>query len=528
MTLRIGIDVGGTNTDAVAIDGTEVVAACKFPTTANVLGGVARALRHIVAETGTDRVHSVVIGTTHFVNAVTEATRLTPVIAIRLATPPQPLPPFTDWPDRLRDLALGEVHVLPGGHQFTGEPLNDLDLPGVRAVTERAADAGHRDYVVSSVFSPINAGAELAARDVILDVCPDARVTLSHRLGRIGLLERENAALLNGALRPLAAHVTDGFARALHEVGLDAPLYLSQNDGTVMNLETAREFPILTAASGPTNSMRGAALESGRDDCVVVDVGGTTTDIGLLRAGFPRESSLAVDLGGVRTNFRMPDVISLGIGGGSLVRGVPGAVTIGPDSVGYEIDRRALVFGGRELTLTDVVVAAGLADIGDAALVAHLDPVLVQDVLDRVTATVAEHVDRAKLEPGDVPVVVVGGGGVLLGDRLPGASVVLRPSNAAVANAIGAATATVGGEVDRVYSLAGSSREEALRLAREDAFERAVAAGAIAATVRIVDEEDVPLAHLPDGTATRIRVRAVGDSMVTDATGDKETARATA
>ncbi|MGH3587737.1 MAG: hydantoinase/oxoprolinase family protein, partial [Pseudonocardia sp.] len=419
MTLRIGIDVGGTNTDVVAIEGTEVVASGKFATTADVFGGVARALRHVVAQVDTDRVHSVVIGTTHFVNAVTEARRLSPVIAIRLATPSQPLPPFVDWPDRLRAVAEGEVHVLAGGHQFTGQPMNVPDLDGVRVVVTRAAAAGHRDFVVSSVFSPVIADGELAVRDLVLDVCPDARVTMSHQLGRIGLLERENAALLNGALRPLAVQVVDGFVAALHDVGLDVPLYLSQNDGTVMNLEIAREFPITTIASGPTNSMRGAALESGETDCAVIDVGGTTTDVGLLRAGFPRESSLSVDLGGVRTNFRMPDVLSVGLGGGSLVRRTADGVTVGPDSVGYELTSRALVFGGRELTLTDVVVAAGLAEIGDPARVADLDPALVEDVLAHVRGTVADHIDRAKLEPGDVPVVVVGGGAVLLGDVLP-------------------------------------------------------------------------------------------------------------
>ena len=79
-------------------------------------------------------------------------------------------------------------------------------------------------------------------------------------------------------------------------------------------------------------------------DAVVLDVGGTTSDIGVLVDGFPRESSLAVDVGGVRTNFRMPDIVSIGVGGGSLVREQPdGSVTVGPDSVGYRITQEALV-----------------------------------------------------------------------------------------------------------------------------------------------------------------------------------------
>lgn len=527
MSLRIGIDVGGTNTDAVAIDGKQVVARGKFATTADVFSGVVQALHRIVQQVDPERVHSVVIGTTHFVNAITEARRLCPVVAIRLATPPQPLPPFTDWPDRLLTKCRGQTHVLRGGHQFSGEPLNDPDPDQWRATVRAAVAAGHTDFVVSSVFSPVMAGGELQVRNLILEACPDARVTMSHQLGRIGLLERENAALLNGTLRPLAVQVIDGFVAALDDVGLEAPLYLSQNDGTVMNLETAREFPIVTVASGPTNSMRGAALESGESDCVVVDVGGTTADIGLLRGGFPRESTLAVDLGGVRTNFRMPDVVSVGLGGGSIVRRTADGVTVGPDSVGYELATRAMVFGGTDLTLTDVAVAAGRADIGDKDKVAHLDVAMVDEALAVVRERVAHHIDRVKLSADDIPVVLVGGGAVLLDIDLPGASRVMRPVNADVANAIGAALANVGGEVDSVFSLVDSTRDHVIAAAREEAIDRAVGAGADRASIRVVDQEDVPLTHLPDGTATRVHVRVIGDMAVTDTADASTTKEAT-
>ena len=86
-------------------------------------------------------------------------------------------------------------------------------------------------------------------------------------------------------------------------------VYLSQNDGTLMSVDYAERYPVATFASGPTNSMRGAAFLSGLDDCAVVDIGGTTSDVGMLQHGFPREASVAVEIGGVRTNFRMPDVL---------------------------------------------------------------------------------------------------------------------------------------------------------------------------------------------------------------------------
>jgi N-methylhydantoinase A/oxoprolinase/acetone carboxylase beta subunit len=256
--------------------------------------------------------------------------------------------------------------------------------------------------------------------------------------------------------------------------------------------------------------MRGAAFLSGEGDCIVVDVGGTTSDVGALRRGFPREASVEVDVGGVRTNFRMPDVLSFGLGGGSLVRGEGDELTIGPESVGYEITHRALVFGGDTLTATDLAVAGGLCEVGDPTLVRHLDPGLVRRGLDLVRDRVAELTDRVKTSAAPLPVVVVGGGSVLLPEALEGASRLIKPDHYPVANAIGAAIAQVGGEIDRVFSLASMARDDALDQARREAVEKAVAAGADAATVEVVDVEEVPLAYLPSN-AVRVRVKAVGE-----------------
>src|SRR5262249_29950258 len=147
--------------------------------------------------------------------------------------------------------------------------------------------------------------------------------------------------------------------KALAEAGITAPLYLTQNDGTLMAADYARRFPVLTFASGPTNSMRGAAFLSGLQEALVIDIGGTTTDVGALHHGFPREAGVAIEVGGVRTNFRMPDVLSIGLGGGSLVQDGQ-TLTVGPQSVGYRLIEEGLVFGGDTLTATDVAVAAGM------------------------------------------------------------------------------------------------------------------------------------------------------------------------
>jgi len=258
--------------------------------------------------------------------------------------------------------------------------------------------------------------------------------------------------------------------------------------------------------------MRGAALLSGLDDCVVVDIGGTTADVGAVVDGFPRQATTAVDIAGVRTNFRMPDVVSIGIGGGSRVSLDSGSGRrVGPESVGYRLGEEALVFGGATLTATDVAVAAGAVELGDPSAVAHLDPELVRDAMAEMAERIGALADTMRTSSADTPLVLVGGGSVLVPDRIPGFENVVRPGDrAAVANAIGAAIAQVGGEVDRVVALEGGSREAALDEAKADAVSQAVAAGADPATVEVVDVDEVPISYLPGGV-TRIRVKAVGE-----------------
>jgi N-methylhydantoinase A/oxoprolinase/acetone carboxylase beta subunit len=510
--VRIGIDVGGTNTDAVLMDGTDVLAEVKTVTTQDVTAGIAGALRGLVRARAFSpaQIQAVMIGTTHFTNALVEARRLARTAALRLALPAtEGLPPMIDWPGRLRQAIGGHAYLCHGGHEFDGREISPLDEGEIRRAARDMAAHGVRSVAISSVFSPVNAEFEQRAANIVTSVLPGVHVSLSHEIGRVGLLERENATIVNACLRDLAEQIVDAFGSALATAGISAPLYLSQNDGTLMDVAYARRYPVATFASGPTNSMRGAAFLSGLADCAVVDIGGTTTDVGILARGFPREAATEVDIGGVRSNFRMPDVLSLGIGGGSLVR--PGTeISVGPDSVGYELQSNALVFGGNTLTATDLAVAAGLAGIGDARRIAHLDRDLVSRGLDVIAAAVAGAVDRMRTSAEPLPIVAVGGGSILIRGRLPGFGAVTRPGHYAVANAIGAAIAQVGGEVDRIFALGDATREEVLAAAKTEATGKAIAAGAEPGSVQIVEVDEVPLAYLP-GNAVRVRVKAAGD-----------------
>ena len=512
--MRIGVDVGGTNTDAVVMDGNDVVALIKSPTTEDVGGGVVAAVSDVLKQAGigTSAIESVMIGTTQFTNAFVERKRLVEVGILRLALPATTsLQPLVDWPTDLVNKVGTNVIMAHGGYEFDGREISAFRESEIAEAAKAFHKAGLNSIAISSVFAPMNQDMENKASEIILQEIPDARITLSSSIGRIGMVERENAAIMNASLMDLSQRVVGAFRSALKKLGVTAPFFISQNDGTLMTADYVEKYPVLTFASGPTNSMRGAAFLSEIKDAVVVDIGGTTTDVGVLSQGFPRESAIAVDVGGVKTNFRMPDILAIGLGGGSIVR--EKGKKVGPDSVGYKLTDKALVFGGDTLTATDIAVSGRAADIGDRAKVDGLDDAVVTTGMGQIHTMLEEAIDRVKTSATDVPVILVGGGAVLVNRSLKGASEIVAPKHAGVANAIGAAIAQVGGEVDRVFSYDEKGRDAALEGAKREAEDRAVAAGAKQGTVSIIDVEEVPLAYLPGG-AVRVRVKAVGDLAV--------------
>ncbi|MEZ4522719.1 MAG: hydantoinase/oxoprolinase family protein [Thermomicrobiales bacterium] len=520
MSLRLGIDVGGTNTDAVVLDEkARLLGSFKAPTTADVTGGIRAALHGLVErypDIDLGRISHAMLGTTHCTNAILERRNLNRVGLVRIGAPAAlAILPFAGWPEDLRNAIGGHFTVVEGGHEYDGREILPLDRDAIREAAE--SFKGEVDSLaVVSVFSPVDAAHEEAAAGILGDVLGDLPVTYSHEIGSIGILERENASILNAALVNAARNAASGFERALREHGIQAEMFISQNDGTLMALDYAMRYPILTVASGPANSIRGAAFLSGQQDAIVIDVGGTTTDIGILVNGFPRESSIEVEVGGVRTNFRMPDLLSIALGGGTRVEVDGETVQIGPESVGYRITEDALVFGGDVLTLSDVAVALGRAEFGDPEKVEHLDTAFVNKVQTWIGMRAEETIDRMKTSAEPIPVVLVGGGSVVMPSAFSGASVVHRPESFEIANAIGAAIAQCSGEVERIFSLDEHTRVEALQIARGMAKAEAVKAGADPGTVEIIDVQEVPLAYLP-GNATRIRVRAAGDLVLSPA-----------
>ena len=324
---RLGLDVGGTNTDAVIMDAADrVIAKAKVPGTADITGGIVAAIDAVLkalpgSQQGTrpGRITHVMLGTTHATNAVLERVNLRRVAVVRIGGPAtHSIRPMFSWPpDLVRAVSVGAV-IVDGGIEFDGRDLSPLDTDAIARFLGQVGEQAD-GVAVTSVFAPVSARHELLAAEVVKRELGEVHLSLSHEIGSIGLIERENATILNGALAGVARDVARAMREALTAHGLAPVTFFAQNDGTLMGLDQALRYPVLTIGSGPANSVRGAAFLTGLTDSLVADVGGTSTDVGVLTNGFPRDSSQGVEIGGVRTNFRMPDLVTIALGGGTVI-----------------------------------------------------------------------------------------------------------------------------------------------------------------------------------------------------------------
>jgi N-methylhydantoinase A/oxoprolinase/acetone carboxylase beta subunit len=254
--------------------------------------------------------------------------------------------------------------------------------------------------------------------------------------------------------------------------------------------------------------MRAGAHLSGIDDAIVVHVGGTSTVVGALVNGFPRESLLPREIAGISTSLRMPELRTLPVGAGSVVHLERDPATLGPDSVGSRMDERALVHGGDTPTLIDVAATHGR---GAEGLLRLDEPArrLLAPVMELFDDALARAIAHATTDLPLPPVVVVGPWGVVAADSIAGVGEVIRPVDAAVSSAIGAVIAPVSGWADRICPNRLEARHRGLEEARSEAIAHAVAAGADPSAVRIVGVEEEPLTHVID-PVIQIRVRAAG------------------
>lgn len=357
--MLLGIDTGGTYTDAVLYDEASrtVMATAKSPTTHHDLSiGICGAIDGVLAAgvAAASEIELVSMSTTLATNALVEGKgRAVGAVVIGFDVE------VVERAGLAEALGNDPAVFLAGGHDPHGGEAAPLDLE--RLETEvRAMDPRVEAFAVTAQFSVRNPDHELAAAELIHRVTGKP-VTLSHHLSaRLNGPKRAVTAILNARLISIIDRLVHTTEEAIAERGVDAPLMVVRGDGSLVSAAFVRERPIETILSGPAASLVGAAHLTALDDAIISDIGGTTTDIAVLTAGVPTVSPDGATVGGHQTMVSAVAMHTHGLGGDSRVRHddrAAGAVLlIGPRKViplcQLAVTDRALVHGMLDLQLT--------------------------------------------------------------------------------------------------------------------------------------------------------------------------------
>ena len=332
--MRIGIDTGGTYTDAVLYsDESGVISTAKARTRVDLSVGISEALDEILrGDISPADISLVSLSTTLATNALVEG------VGGRVALV---FIGFTEAElDRggLRD-GLGDAPVImvAGGHDSLGAEAAPLDIQTLTDTASSLAADGQVDaFAVAGQFSVRNPAHELAARDALMAL--GKPVACGHELSaKLNGPKRALTCLLNAKLIGLIAELCHAAETILAERNIDAPLMIVRGDGSLVSAAFAKNRPIETILSGPAASLLGAGHLTGADTVVVSDIGGTTTDVGLLSAGRPTVSTSGATVGGHQTMVEAVEMFTFGLGGDSEVqldpRAAVGTLIIGPRRV---------------------------------------------------------------------------------------------------------------------------------------------------------------------------------------------------
>jgi hypothetical protein len=274
---------------------------------------LASLIRRVIDEAGVEpaRVSHAMLASGELTHALEDRT-LDRVAVIRVGSPlTHSVPPLAGWPHALREtVSAGEI-MVGGGAEYDGRAAARLDEDGIAQFLDTVSNDVDT-VAITAIFSPIAPDHELAAAAVVRrELGPDIRLSLSHELGELGLVERENAAVLNAALGRVARRVAAALENALQVARIPAEAFLARHDGGLMALQYAQRLPVLMLGSGPANAMLGAVHLTGVHDAVVVHASSTATTVGTVVHGLPRELAPPAEMAGVRVGVASPELRSL-------------------------------------------------------------------------------------------------------------------------------------------------------------------------------------------------------------------------
>lgn len=462
--MYLGIDVGGTHTDAVVMRNREVVASCKVVTNhMDLLSSVRQAMENLLQEVPAAQITRLNLSTTLSTNAIVEGR--TEEVGVVVSSGPG-----ID-PEHYR---VGRFyHAITGSIDHRGEEVGQVDMAQLSAMASRLCGEGVRVYAAVGKFSTRNPEHERLIGQQLMH-CGDF-VSMGHRLsGRLNFPRRVATAYYNSAVWRIYNRFADAIEQSARELGLMAPIHILKADGGTMPLALSRELPVESILSGPAASVMGiVALCDIREDCVILDIGGTTTDIAVFASGAPIVERDGIEVGSYATLVRALKTRSIGIGGDSRLHVSAGAVRVGPERVGP-----SMAAGGTRPTLIDALNFRGHAQVGDVdasarglrelaalwdmfpdkladeaialavARIAAATHELLDEVNSRPVYTIMELLEGRRVDPGRA--YLMGGPAKVMQPLLAKALAkpVLVPEEFAVANAIGAALTRTTAELE--------------------------------------------------------------------------------
>ena len=353
--MLLGLDVGGTFTDAVIIEGHRVVSSAKRRTTKdNLMQGIGEALDAVLDSCDTSNIEQVTLSTTVVTNTIVEEKEQ--VVDLYVVTGPG---------RNVDDIFPVSPIYLQGYTDHRGIVVERTSTDGVRGIARIVQERSGTDLAaVSAKFGVRNPQEELS----ITEALQETYNTISNGSllsGSLNFPRRTISAYFNSAVTPVFTVFKKNVEDALSARNIKAPLHILKADGGSLPMEHMVNRPVETAFTGPAATVLGlAALGAiGNTHTVALDIGGTTTDISLWKQGKPLMTKNGVSIREYPSAVRSFAVTSVGIGGESVVRIVDGKIAVGPERVGP-----SAALGGHEPTLGDALIVLGHASYGDVEL----------------------------------------------------------------------------------------------------------------------------------------------------------------
>lgn len=348
----IGLDVGGTHTDVVLIGEGRIVRQVKVPTDpSNLLDSVWTGLEQVTLDIEPEKIRRAILSTTLTTNAIAEGKLAETGMIVSAG-------PGID-PESFR--TGRHYYCVAGSINHRGREIQPVDPGEIESVAARMRSDGIRHVGVVGKFSVRNPKHELQIKEILSGSFEN--IVPGHRLsGNLSFPRRVATAYLNAAVYPVHKRFFEAVRESLGRKGLKIPIYVLKADGGTMSFETSLQVPGQTILSGPAASVMGALpFASETEETLVLDIGGTTTDMAILINKVPLLDPLGSVLGGYKTLIRSLRTVSIGLGGDSAVRLVDGRLTLGPDRQGP-----AMAYGGPAPTPTDALFVLGKGANGNA------------------------------------------------------------------------------------------------------------------------------------------------------------------